>query len=1608
MKIKKIISVICAASMLFSLNPFAVIDAAAEETVPTVTIDAAAEKQEILHGATGWLYGMSNEGVPSNSTLTALKPKVLSTKGALGTEHPYGDALDVADAFFESGGEIVMMYNNGYYGKFGVDAEATDYAAVLTDKICPAVVEYKDKMREKYPDIDNMLVYVPINEGQPRVIDGTRQDTIMECWKIFYDAIKAADPGAVVCGPNGATYWSGYCNMEEFLTYCKENECLPDMVTWHQLGGNSLKQMVGNVENYRTICANLGIEEKKIVVNEYGWYTDCGVAANLLKYIIRFEETQTYGCMPFWHQANNLNDLTVGQNEVSSAWWLFKWYAQMEGKSIEFTSSNTDSTKGLQTLASMEDDRLCALVGGDEGNGRIVINNLGSTELFADSENVKVEIRTLDYEGINGTVTEPEISAEGVYTVDNGTVTIDLPYAESSTVFYVNIKPTEETASAVYNGAYRAMYEAEDADYSTALTIEASGSTAPYYFYSGVGRLGSFANDTDLLQYVIDVPADGRYKLSFIYSNGTGSKSGDMTGHDPKNLSQNVIIDGGEAKTLMLPNTLSRNSSDRADLYVNLTAGKHTVKLMNDNKEDEYYPGENVVPEIYHDCMYISLENDTDGFNEIYRAEDADKNADGALRWAVYAPECGLYNVTFDKNGSVDIYRNNTALTLDNFVATGNGVGMYLEKGVNIIDVEGDVSYMRVAKSDTAEDITVMATDGEGSFETAHSYYSDTDYVKSIPAEADEAAREENKTYLEIKVNVPESGKYAMQVYTSNNDLGGLHDISYKIIDRYASVSVNGGEGERHFFINTYSDDSFGEKTILVELNAGENTIRFYNDDSWNQFYCLNGNEYKNQPADIPLENYMPNFERFVFTPVTAELTADTYSVNIMTTDGGYVTSDKSVVEENGSVTLRVMPDASSESVLKELLINGEAVSVTDGIYTVTDVTGDINVKAEFSYTEKELSGINPEDYMELNGRSYGRTETDSESDNPPANAFDGNVSSSYKGGDGSYVGMNFAGAAFIKGIKVVLPDGKADMLNGAVLKASKDGTAWTTIYSFGDYVVTYPSVNTITVDDMADSDTILSESYSYLQLDLVNGADIAEITVYGRYDCEPQQIDLTDKEVTGTDGSSDTTGAAAAFDGDTETYDDAARRGYCQVDLGESTPLMRIGYYPRKGYAFRMNGGYFYGSNDNESWTALCAELSDTQEDMWHYVDVEGSWRYVRYSNAVRNIDIAEIAVFKVIDEILNYEAPSAEISFTTTPYAKITVNGAAYYSGKDGNVTAQVPASGADTSSYSIKYTIEKGGYRTVKKSTVAPAEGMSIECELVRESGILYSEDFDTVTDTTLSGSLAGGDTLSDIFGVYAKYGTLNITVGNGRFSMANAGGGFRNMSYPLDIAETDAKTEISVIFPTSGDANVVLRDSSNKVIGAVYRDGDGNVTFGASGTWDKSNGSCGEQSESLGTAASGVPVLITIEQNPDDNTVTAVMGDITKSITANTSSAPATIFLGTARGTTIALDSVTVKSDSYVAPEVVSGIGDIAYENNIVTVPVNIADGESLDVNIYIAEYNESGRLVSAKRIYEEVSENKDITSIFAKSDADNMVSVFVWDNEMTPYCGGYRE
>ena len=70
---------------------------------PSVTFDAKDLTGEVMGGASGYLYGLSEEGVPSSELTDARDITTVSAKTADGLQHPVGDVAHVAPQLLANG-----------------------------------------------------------------------------------------------------------------------------------------------------------------------------------------------------------------------------------------------------------------------------------------------------------------------------------------------------------------------------------------------------------------------------------------------------------------------------------------------------------------------------------------------------------------------------------------------------------------------------------------------------------------------------------------------------------------------------------------------------------------------------------------------------------------------------------------------------------------------------------------------------------------------------------------------------------------------------------------------------------------------------------------------------------------------------------------------------------------------------------------------------------------------------------------------------------------------------------------------------------------------------------------------------------------------------------------------------------------------------------------------------------------------------------------------------------------------------------------------------------------------------------------------------------------
>ncbi|MDO4563474.1 MAG: hypothetical protein Q4C12_06525 [Clostridia bacterium] len=971
------------------------------ESVSILSIDMTSKTGQMRHGSAGFLYGLGSDGTPNVNLLTPLKPGTAVQKAPDGMQHPTGDVLDVTETFLQAGGEQVQIYMQDIFALWAYEYTGMeDYLSRIRTMV-PKIVQ----LRESSSDYAGKIVYIPFNEPDGiwyNNIDSSAavQASFNADWKRACDLIRKLDPEALIGGANFAAYRANA--MKSWVEFCANNNCMPEYVTWHVLHPDKLEGFASNeLEHYRSLERTYGLTEREIIINEYALQSECGVPGELVNWIALFEENKISGCLPYWHNAGNLNDLAADNNEPNGAWWLYKWYGDMSGETLRLATSTARAD--FYGLAALDDEKKLSTVlfGGAGGGAELRLQNIDKTESFSGAQKLNVTIEATYWTAFHGAAPEPEIVLQGTYPVKNGMLTIEMDNIDAMAAYRLKITPASESEriGAIYRGAWRKVVEAEDSELFGGARIN-SGDWS--YAHSGTNSEGKQAGWMDSqeagLRFTLDVPEDGYYRMDLIYGNGVGLNTLDTAANYPRTVRETLSIDGGPAKILILENTLRYSMQGMYTDYCYLTRGTHEFEMRG------ALDGDGVAEGVDTDCFvftYVGAEIPI--FDKIYEAEFGDFNQlaslaqtdvytetkisgysaagyicgldktsvpnGGGVRFTVMVEENGLYNLSVryaaDADSMLNIYLDNTALTLNRKLAqtalpaTNGGWAMaaatvFLQQGINIIDMDtaaaAAIDYLRVRKSNADQTIVVEAESGlleGGASIVDNSYARGGSYVSNIQGATNDA--------LLITVDAPLGGEYRMVLWHSNSELFGAHSYNAQIVDRYASVKVNDSDAVRLYFKNTYSDESFRPVMLPVTLKKGENTIRIYN-DNWRILTCGTGSS--DNITYHTLVNYTPNFDYFTFTPSkldAAAVTEERNKITVIATDGGTWKTDKSFAAIGENICLTLTADDEEKTV--SVTLNGENVSsrlLKNGrVWTLNHiVTGDTSFAVWFKAPE--------------------------------------------------------------------------------------------------------------------------------------------------------------------------------------------------------------------------------------------------------------------------------------------------------------------------------------------------------------------------------------------------------------------------------------------------------------------------------------------------------------------------------------------------------------------------------------------------------------------------------------------------------------------------------
>lgn len=833
--------------------------AAAAEEAKQVVVDLAERTGAVHHGASGALYGLSDPGVPSRNLLEPLKIRTISQKAPDGAQHPNGDALVVADDFFATGGEYILVEMQDIYPSwppenFGLD----DYLPKVDEMVRKVMAS---PHREKF-------VYIPFNEPDwiwyelntaDPVQYAANRDRFLADWSTVHARIRALDPTARIAGPTEAYYDERF--IPEFLAYSKDNGVLPDVMLWHELPTNQLEHYRANYETYRQTERDLGIEPIPVNINEYAGRRDLSVPGRLVQWVSMLEDTKVdAGGQAYWDAAGNLSGNASQSNMPTGSWWMFKMYADMTGETVSFTPPVLNVTDTVQGLASVDENRRQAhvLLGGGDGDVDVVVNNI-DRETFGKS--VHVTVSRTDWSGYDADAPPPVVLAETEVKVRDGSVTVPLQDIDDMSAYEVVLSPGGGGTAATPQVPWSASYEAEDAAIQNGVVYK-QGTPENFNGYAASNEhdVGSLNQTDSAVTFTVDVPEDGRYRLGILYGN-----------QSPEPSQQVLRIDGAQPRFVEYPATLYWLYRARKDVDVELTAGRHTITLAKSDPELGDARGEAGLDRL----DVTKVPDDGRALPVRYEAERAqpvgavsysyDKErqtgagyvtatGEAAVTFVVSVPSDGYYDVAtrYATRGGTgpdvaELILDGSPLEGATLAAArrkgkdwnGSVERLYLTAGVHRVGVrpvEGAVVQLDamtvVAAATGARPVTVIEAEAAqnevtgGARREPNAFASNGQQVGWIGGGLQNALTLNG-------IQASSAGKHVLVARYANNERATGHDYNADIISRAMDVSVNGSESSRYWFRNTWAWNNFWTIGVPVTLTDGENSISLTNDSGF-------------------------------------------------------------------------------------------------------------------------------------------------------------------------------------------------------------------------------------------------------------------------------------------------------------------------------------------------------------------------------------------------------------------------------------------------------------------------------------------------------------------------------------------------------------------------------------------------------------------------------------------------------------------------------------------------------------------------------------------------------------------------------------------------------
>jgi len=399
--------------------------------VTTLTVDLSSAIGPAKHVASGSLYGVT-ETLPAdvNGLIAPLRPRMF-TNPAANVQQPVGDAILVAGRVASTGATVTIRLADWLKG-FYTFTSMNDWL----DKVAQTVA------RRKSANLSNVYGYEIWNEP-----GGTWASSnplsFNDFWKQTYARLRELDPDIKIIGPSYAWYNQSF--ISGFLSFCKTNGCLPDIIGWHELGGGDI---AANVKSYRALEQQLGVGPLPISINEYSGAAHIdvegqpGASAPL---IAKFERLLVdSACISYWDvsHAGRLGSLLASNTQPNGGWWFYKWYGEMSGNMVSTTPPSPASATALDGFANLDvpGARASVLFGGaNDGTIQIVVKGFSAASVLGNRVHAVVE-RTPFVNRTTAVTATSTLSTADINVV-NDQITVSVSGANASDGYRLALQP---------------------------------------------------------------------------------------------------------------------------------------------------------------------------------------------------------------------------------------------------------------------------------------------------------------------------------------------------------------------------------------------------------------------------------------------------------------------------------------------------------------------------------------------------------------------------------------------------------------------------------------------------------------------------------------------------------------------------------------------------------------------------------------------------------------------------------------------------------------------------------------------------------------------------------------------------------------------------------------------------------------------------------------------------------------------------------------------------------------------------------------------------------------------------------------------------------------